>query len=392
MRVLIIPSFYPTVDEPNRGVFFQKQAEACVRDDVEIHVLYYELRSLKKIKSFTNWSNIFQTRASRENSLFVYRCHAWNLIPTKYKLGRKIWVKASYRLFEQYIKSYGLPDVIHVQSAFEAANLAYQIKQKYNIPYFINEHSTRIKLGSFSDKELISYKKLFDNAYCVVAVSKSLKTLIAEKFSVNGLHIQVIPNFINTDFFLPIYQNHTNDHFTFLTVCFLEKKKRVERLVDAFYTAFKNDDTVRLIIGGEGPERAHITDKIANYNLQDKVKLLGALSQTRVRDEMRFCDCFVLPSDVETFGVVLIEAMSIGKPVISTISGGPENFINDKVGLIVQRDLHAIANALITIKNNPEKFNRTIIRNYILENFSSKVVSDKVVKLYKEIAGVSIPQ
>ena len=390
MRVLIIPSFYPTIDEPNRGVFFQKQAEACIREDVEIHVLFYELRSLKKIRSFANWSNLFQIRANKENGLFVYRCHAWNIIPTHYKLGRKIWVKASYWLFKRYINCYGPPDIIHVQSVFEAGSLAYLIKQEYNIPYFINEHSTRIKLGSFSNDELLFYKNLFDNAYTVVAVSESLKALLSEKFSVDSSKIRVIPNFINTDFFSPQEKGENNNHFTFLTVCFLEKKKRIERLIEAFNIAFKGDDKVRLIIGGDGPERSHIIEKITNYNLQGNVKLLGMLSQTQVRDKMRFCDCFVLASDVETFGVVLIEAMSIGKPVISTISGGPEDFINEDVGLVVERDLHAVANALIILRNNPGKFNPVTIRNYILENFSSEVVSDKVVRLYKKIAGSSI--
>ena len=69
---------------------------------------------------------------------------------------------------------------------------------------------------------------------------------------------------------------------------------------------------------------------------------------------------------------------------------GPEDFINEDVGLVVERDLHAVANALIILRNNPGKFNPVTIRNYILENFSSEVVSDKVVRLYKKIAGSSI--
>lgn len=386
MRVLILPSFYPTQDEPNRGIFFQQQAQLCVRDDVEIHVLFYELRSLKKLKAFKNLKNFFQTKAYQEKNLLVYRCHAWNIVPTQYKLGTEIWINASFRLFQKYVSQYGLPDFIHVQSAFAAGKLAYLINKKYNVPYFINEHASSVKLGNFSVEEIENLKKYYNKAYCVVAVSEPFKNLIVERFSINADHIRVIPNFIDIDFFKPqIHSEPQGQKIHFLTVCFLEKKKGLDRLIDAFYEAFKGNMQVKLTIGGEGPMKPLLISQIEKYHLQDQITMLGALSQQAVKEQMRLCSSFVLASRVETFGVVLIEAMAMGKPVVATRCGGPEDFVVDEVGILAENNLDAVKDALLTMSHNLNKFDNGIIRKYIEDNFSASAVSNKVIALYEEI-------
>ncbi|WP_184542700.1 glycosyltransferase [Mucilaginibacter sp. FT3.2] len=386
MRVLILPSFYPTEDEPNRGIFFQQQAQLCVRDDVEIHVLFYELRSLKKLKALKNLKNFFQTKGYQEKNLLVYRCHAWNIIPTQYKLGTEIWINASFRLFQKYVSEYGLPDFIHVQSAFAAGKLAYLINKRYNLPYFINEHASSVKFGKFSVEEIENLKKYYNKAYCVVAVSEPFKNLIAERFSINANHIRVIPNFIDVDFFKPPVDSEPQSSTTlFLTVCFLEKKKGLDRLIDAFYEMFKGNMQVKLTIGGEGPMKPVLIKQIEKYQLQDQITMLGALSQQAVKEQMGLCSSFVLTSNIETFGVVLIEAMAMGKPVVATRSGGPEDFVTEDVGILAENNPDAVKDALLTMSNGFNKYNKGIIRKYIVDNFSASAVSDKVIALYKEI-------
>lgn len=358
----------------------------CVREDVEIHVLNYELRSLKKIKYFANWKNRFQTRAYYENNLMVYRCHAWNIIPTKYKLGEDLWVRASYKLFKRYIKSYGIPDVIHVQSAFPAAKVVGRIKKEYNIPFFINEHSSRVRLGTFSPKEKKYYEDIFRSARFIIAVSETFGKLIERRFSTPLGSIRIIPNFINADFFSPDKTVLKSGlEMRFLAVCFLEKNKQIDRLLDAFYQAFKLDKNVKLVIGGDGSEKENIINKIKDYNLQDQVTLTGSLSQEQVRDQMRLCDCFVLASKTETFGVVLIEAMAVGKPVIATRSGGPEDFVTNQVGILAENNLDSIKEALLEMRENIDNYHPETIRGYIMRNFSSESTSNRVIELYKEI-------
>ena len=72
--------------------------------------------------------------------------------------------------------------------------------------------------------------------------------------------------------------------------------------------------------------------------LEQRVRLLGALSREQARDELRGCDCFVLPSRHESFGVVLAEATACGRPVISTRCGGPESIVTKENGILVEKN------------------------------------------------------
>ena len=94
---------------------------------------------------------------------------------------------------------------------------------------------------------------------------------------------------------------------------------------------------------------------------------------------MQQADCFVLSSYHETFGVVLIEAMSCGLPVLSTKSGGPESIIkNSSLGIIC--DLKDLDKEMLKIiKSN---FNSDYIRKYIIDNFSEKIISQQIIEVY----------
>jgi glycosyltransferase involved in cell wall biosynthesis len=159
----------------------------------------------------------------------------------------------------------------------------------------------------------------------------------------------------------------------------------VDRLIEAFNIAFNGDKNIRLKIGGYGSEKALLLKLIEKYNLTEQVILLGELPQSKVKQEMDRCDCFVLGSDVETFGVVLIEAMAMGKPVIATKSGGPEDIVTPEVGLLVEKNINDIAEALKHITTFADNYNPDTIRNYVLDNYSQTAVSKRVTDLYREI-------
>ena len=96
---------------------------------------------------------------------------------------------------------------------------------------------------------------------------------------------------------------------------------------------------------------------------------------------MQKADCFVLSSFHETFGVVLIEAMSCGTPVLSTKCGGPESIVtNDEVGILSDFDSFGENMALIYSK----KYNPDTIRKYAVDHFSESVIAEKLTKIYND--------
>ena len=100
------------------------------------------------------------------------------------------------------------------------------------------------------------------------------------------------------------------------------------------------------------------------------------------------CNCFVLPSDYETFGIVYREAMAVGRPVISTKNGGIEENWEDKFGLLVPvGDKLALSNAMVKVYGNIENYDLEYISNKCLEKHSSEAVGFSIHTILKNVAG-----
>ena len=140
------------------------------------------------------------------------------------------------------------------------------------------------------------------------------------------------------------------------------------------------------IIGGNGEEMPKLKALIEKYKLNDNIFLLGELNREEVAINMQACDCFILASRFETFGIVYIEAMNYGKPVIASITGGPDTFINENCGLLVENEnVIEIKEAIIKMINSYDKYDKIYIKEFCENNFSEKVVADKLVSIYREV-------
>ena len=99
---------------------------------------------------------------------------------------------------------------------------------------------------------------------------------------------------------------------------------------------------MELVLAGDGPERKRLQDLAESLGIDRACRFLGNIDRSSVRDEMRKCDLFVLPSRKETFGVVLLEAMACGKPVISCLPAGSTLLRENLVESVDADDLDAI--------------------------------------------------
>lgn len=134
----------------------------------------------------------------------------------------------------------------------------------------------------------------------------------------------------------------------------LEKEKDVATLIAAMAKLKATGTDARCIIAGEGAERPVLEAQIEAINVADCVRLLGFRSDALAL--IRAADVLVLPSSVEGFGLVILEAMALGKPVVVTDAGGPREVVaNRETGMVVPpRDPQAMADALGKILSNFE--------------------------------------
>jgi len=383
MHIMVIPSWYSSSRNKIHGSFFKEQFKALANNNEKITVAYNEIWPITLIGRIHEKHGI---NFNVEDNLRTYRYKDYNYLP-KTSLMFKIFNRRMDKLYQEIVKKEGKVDIIHAHSVFWGGIAAAYISKKYNIPLVITEHSS-LKYARYVKD---SYKKYiyeaYKNADCLIAVGNGLKKELKEYVN---RPIEVINNMVDLELFYIDEnienKNSKNDReFKFFSCAFLEDGKGMECLIRAFTEAFK-DEKVTLRIGGNGSLKLLLKKLIEKLCMDNQIKLLGALSREDVSKEMRRCDAFVLPSEHETFGVVYIEALACGKPVIGADNGGAEDIIKECNGIIAKKkNVEELTKALIKIKEDYEMYDKCGIREKIVFSYSEKVLVEKLKGVYKKV-------
>lgn len=377
MHVMFIPSWYHNKRNPVHGSFFKEQALALKESGVKITVAYNEVWPLTLLFRIKEKIGInFQI----EEGIKTYRYKNYNFLPKNSNMF-SVFNKRLDKLYKEIVKREGKVDIIHCHSSFWAGISAAYISQKYGIPLIITEHSSLKTAIYMKDSYKPYIKKSYLKADVLVAVGNGLKKEI-EEFT-GRRDIKVIHNLIPVENFY--ISKNKNSEFTFFSLAFLEGEKGFDILLKAFAKYFKNTKT-KLLIGGEGSQKTLLINLTKELGIENQVEFLGRLSREEVSKYMSLCDSFVLPSKYETFGVVYIEALASGKPIVGTFNGGAEDIINKNNGLIVKvNDVDELGLAMKNIMKNITSYNPKEIRNECIERFSKKKIIDEILNVYNEV-------
>lgn len=221
---------------------------------------------------------------------------------------------------------------------------------------------------------------------------EALQSFIAQK-AMDSEHSTVVYNGIDTDKF--IYNKDSRDiirqelnleenHFLFLAVGRLTDQKDYPNLLKAFAVINANNINTKLAIVGKGELNEEIKELSNKLNLQDSVYFLGA--RTDVNKLMSACDCFVLASKYEGFGLVVGEAMATQRVVIGTDCGGVKEVIGSEGFLVEPEDYRALAEAMqkvIDLDLHQRKHIGLQARQRILNKYSLNAAIDTWLELYK---------
>lgn len=378
-HVLVIPSWYPSSTDEVRGSFFREQALALSRHGCRIGVIYPQLPLLRQWRvTFTMSRGL-----TEENDKGVLTLRWHGLLP----INSHGYIKLGLRLYREYVARHGKPDLIHAHSTLYGGLLAYRIKERFNVPFIITEHSSAFARGRVQHLQRAAASRAVASASKRIAVSGNLRELLQHFFGDRAGEWVTLPNIVNKRFTNPALTTSARDKppFAFLCISALITDKAVDTLVTAFAEAFKGTSTV-LRIGGDGPERERLETFVEKLDVSEQIKFLGPLTRQQVVAELARADAFVISSRYETFGVVVIEALAMGKPVVATRCGGPESIIRPQDGMLVPTDdIPALAKALCYVYQNIDDYDPKAIRQACIDRFGEEVVTDKLKQIYRSV-------
>ena len=388
MHTLIIPSWYPSTPDDVNGIFFRLQAQALQRAGVKVGVVAPIFRSFRtQAKTAFNPKNYgIRTYIDKDVPTYVY--DSMFFFPRIPHIDRKREIAASMKLFRRYVADHGMPDVLHAHCVNSGGIIAYEIHKATGIPYVITEHSTTYARKLIRNWQRPLMYVAAQNAACRLAVSRDFAELLKEEY--RGLEWQYVPNILSASFEAPIdlADKPANEDFTFCSVAHLQHKKGYDILLPAFAEAVKAYPNLKLKIGGGGYEEFKLHRLAKDLGLENNVIFEGRLKNEEVLELMYQSDAFVLASRHETFGVVFIEALAQGLPVIATRCGGPETIVNPSNGLLVDvGDQKSLTEALISLYRNRKKYFPRLLRENCLKEFGERPVTEQIISAYNKALG-----
>lgn len=376
LKVLFLPASYPSEDNPIAGVFVKEQAKAAS--------LYHDIRVLYACPdSSTQPAKFYRISTDIEDGIPTIRVsYRRNIII----LDKLLHYLGLFNAFRRLVKSGWNPDIIHAHF-FTAGAAAVVLGRMYRIPVIITEHTTNVATHSLGTFEGSRLRFAMNRAQAILPVSHDLGGAIKDYYGIKK-RIHVVPNVVDTEVFHPsaFPAKPTNrGKKKMLLVAVLQPRKGIPDLLKALKQISSQRQDFVLDVVGDGPNRSEYEQLAKDLGLNNMVKFHGR--QAEIVEFIRECDFFVLPSLYENFGVVYIEAMACGKPVIATNAGGPREIVNKDVGILVPpKDVKALKEAIEYMLDNYQNYSPERIARYAKENFGYVAVGQMLDRIYKSLS------
>ena len=377
MKIFVIARGYPSDQEPTWGCFEKDQAEALAKLGHHVTYLGVDTRFRKHRRSLGMKHNIIN-----QVSIYILEFIPFALlffIPKRLK--EKFYTYLYYKIFKQAIKQEGVPDVLYAHY-LGYMKYALLFSKKYNIPAIGLEHWSKLAAKHIQPDMLSLAQQIYPQLNQLITVSNFLKNNIQRNIDVNN--IQVVPNLLGDEF---TYQSNNTKHpLTIVSAGRLVPSKRFDLLIDAVHqiqTSLPKEWKL-LIIGG-GDMKTALQEQINTLHLQEHIQLLGQQTKAEIVRLFQQSDIFALPSQMETFGVVYIEALACGLPIIATNCGGPSDIITKENGILIpNEDIEALKEAILHISNNLKDYNREAIAKDCQARFAPEVIAKRLTIIFEE--------
>ncbi|HWP43788.1 MAG TPA: N-acetyl-alpha-D-glucosaminyl L-malate synthase BshA [Blastocatellia bacterium] len=290
-------------------------------------------------------------------------------------------------------------DLVHMHYAIPHAVSAYlareMLKPSRYLPVVTTLHGTDITLVGRDASFLPITRFGIEQSDAVTAISRYLRDATHETFCIS-CPIEVIYNFIDADF----YRRKPDQELRraaaprgerlLLHISTFRPVKRINDCIEVL-ARLKRDHSIaaRLIMCGDGPERAGAEELAVTLGVADSVDFVGKQPQSRVRDYLSIADLLLLPSQTESFGLVALEAMASEVPVVATRVGGIPELVEDgETGYLFDvGDVDGMsrrAASILSDERERERLGRRG-REVAVSRFATEKIIPQYEQLYKKV-------
>lgn len=367
LHILFLCGWYPSRVLPNNGDFIQRHAEAVtLKHTVSVLHIVSDENCIKKIEIDSKEINGVKT-------------YIGYIKKTSNSILKFIRFWRAYLILLKKIDRY---DVVHLNETFPFGLFALHLKWFQKKVFIISEHWTGYYFPQSKNINFLKHficKKILKNASFICPVSNSLKKEM-ENLGFTG-NYKIIPNVIDASLFIP--SKKTEKNYTIIHVSsLLDKHKnisgmlKVAKELEKIITTF----TWKFIGGNKSKYEALI--KELNFTTA-KIEFINHISHKKLITHIQSSNLFVSFSNYETFGIVMMEALSCGIPVISTNTGILSELTpNDFFSIIPIKDEKKLLNEILKKHNTNKELEKNKMHNFVAQNYTKEVIANQFSKMY----------
>lgn len=363
-KVLHLAKWYPNKAEPLLGIFIQKHIKSVQQSFDNKVISVYQTDTIK--------SNIHRIVNHYNNTEEVVYYHKKGLINK---------IRALYRVWKETNRFQ--PHLIHAHVMGWTSSLAFLFSRTNQVPFLISEHWSGYRKKGYAQLNFASkiFRKISARkAEQICVVSNFLKEDMI-KCGVEA-NYTIIGNVVDGET-LDIGKNKT---FSFVFAGDLvQETKNVKGILEAFYEVIKHHKNIKLDIIGDGKDLKNYKDLSDQLELNNHVSFHGNRNNEYVFKTLSQSHVLILNSYFETFSIICAEALLCGIPVISTKCGGPESYLNDKTGILIDIDnKKQLTTAMESMINNYDQYEPKKLKN-IAHQFSMEIIGENLHTKYSSI-------
>lgn len=378
-HILLVAGWYPHPTKSlHHGIFIQRHAKA-IASLHQVTVIAFVASDGERIEEVVHHPNFKEvyfhypkptSRSQLFNTLRTFR-----------------WLNACFQTQIQTLVKKEKVELIHQHIAFPLGFFASRLAKKLNLPFVISEQWSGYLPEDNAYENLIpNYftKRSFRNVKAVSAVSQTLANAIVSK----GLtdEVSVIPNLIDAVFTNAHPAKRNNPIPRLIHVSSLnDREKNITCLIQALALVRQAQVDFRCSIVGDSQERSYFEHLVKQLNLEEQISFLGTRTPAQLVGLYAESDFMLLTSNYETFGVVIVEALASGLPVVASRAGAIPELVNTSNGILFEVGNAAAAKeAILEMIQHISRYSSQEIAASVSTTYSVQTIAQHFSKLYTQ--------